>query len=337
MSTLGEVQIKHEILTKVLSDMLSVRVIHADYNATQLHGGTLGDVRLVIGEAEATDGKKIPFRFVLKKQKKWERYGDTDSWRREYDLYTSDLGKLFGNSLRWPKCYYADMNDDEFQIWIEYIDGRSGLDLTIDMYELAAKELGRYQGRLYSEQPEILQTLTNLSSLDFMKNNYLHYRSWNEVYDYIRSDACGIPKHLCNMLIDIDENSDEIFEQIDKLPIVLCHRDFWMTNIFIKDDKILLIDWDTSGWGYMGEDIASLIADESEVDHMIEYYNLCTQAYYVGFSEYADISHISDNCIYEMILIKFGYRLVECFKFSETPDERTLFIDTLQKVYEMKN
>lgn len=56
MSTLGEVQIKHEILTKVLSDMLSVRVIHADYNATQLHGGTLGDVRLVIGEAEATDG-----------------------------------------------------------------------------------------------------------------------------------------------------------------------------------------------------------------------------------------------------------------------------------------
>ena len=86
----------------------------------------------------------------------------------------------------------------------------------------------------------------------------------------------------------------------------------------------------------MGEDIASLIADESEVDHMIEYYNRCIQAYYIGFSEYVDVSHISDNCIYEMILIKFGYRLVENYKFSETQDERKLFIDTLQKIYVMK-
>ena len=336
MNTQGEIQIKLETLIHVLSDVLSVRIVHADYKTTQLHGGTLGDVRLVIGEAEASDGKKIPYQFVWKKQKRWERYGDTESWRREYDLYTSDFGKLFGHSLRWPKCYYADMAEDEFQIWIEYVDGTSGLDLSIDMYELAAKELGRYQGRLYSEQPAVLQTLTNLSNVDFMKDDYLHYRSWNEVYDYIRSDDCGIPKHLCDMLIDIDENSDEIFNKIAKLPIVLCHRDFWVTNIFVKDDNIYLIDWDTAGWGYMGEDIASLIADESEVDHMIEYYNRCTQAYYTGFSEYTDISHISDNCIYEMILIKFGYRLVENYKFSESTDERALSIDTLQKIYEMK-
>ena len=336
MKKSGEMQIKHEILINVLGDMLSARVIHADYKTTQLHGGTLGDVRLVIGVAEADDGKKIPYQFVLKKQKKWERYGDTDSWRREYDLYTSDLGKLFGDSLRWPTCYYSEMDEDEFQIWIEYIEGTTGLDLTVDMYELAARELGRYQGRLYSEQPTVLKTLTNLSNVDFMKDDYLHYRSWNEVYDYIRSDDCGLPKHLRDMLIDIDENSDKIFNKIAKLPIVLCHRDFWVTNIFVKDDNIRLIDWDTSGWGYMGEDIASLIADESEVDHMIEYYNRCIQAYYIGFSEYVDVSHISDNCIYEMILIKFGYRLVENYKFSESTDERALSIDTLQKIYEMK-
>jgi len=47
--------------------------------------------------------------------------------------------------------------------------------------------------------------------------------------------------------------------RIERLPVVLCHRDFWVANIFYKDQKILLLDWDTTGWGYMGEDIASWI------------------------------------------------------------------------------
>ncbi|MFJ7915623.1 MULTISPECIES: phosphotransferase [unclassified Lysinibacillus] len=82
-----------------------------------------------------------------------------------------------------------------------------------------------------------------------MKNYYLRYRSWNVLYHYIRSDDCEIPKHLCKMLIDLDNNADEIFSRIEKLPIVLCHRDFWVANVFYSDSKIVLIDWDTAGWG----------------------------------------------------------------------------------------
>jgi len=76
-------------------------------------------------------------------------------------------------------------------------------------------------------------------------------------------------KYLCKMLIDVDEHSDEIWERIERLPVVLCHRGFWVANIFYTDHKILLMDWDTTGWGYMGEDIASLIADEADVDNML--------------------------------------------------------------------
>lgn len=336
MNTQNEIVIKFEKLVNVLSKMLGTGIIDAEYKAKHLYGGTLGEVQLISGKAKDTEGRKHPYQFVLKKQKKWERYGDPNSWRREYDLYTSDLGKLFDESLRWPECYYIEISDDEFQIWMEYIEGTTGENLTIDMYEGAAKDLGRFQGRLYAKQPDVLKTLTNLSNVDFMKNCYLHYRSWNEVYDYIRSDDCGIPKHLCDMLIDLDEHSDEIFNRIERLPIILCHRDFWVTNIFSNEDKIFLIDWDTTGWGYMGEDIASLIADESDVNYMIEYFNRCIPAYYKGFSEYTDISHISDSCIYEMILIKFGYRLVEGYKFAESQDEKELCLNTLQKIYEMK-
>lgn len=329
-------EIKAEALKEVLSKMLGTNIFSIEFQTKHLHGGTVGKVQLVTGNAETTNGEKLPFKIVSKTQKKWERYGDPDSWRREYDFYKSNIGALFSESFRWPECYHVEMNEEEneTQIWMEYIEGISGLDLTGDMYERAAEELGRFQGKLYAEQPAFLQNLTNLSKVEYMKDFYLHYRSWDRVYDYIRSDDCGIPKHLCKMLIDIDESADEIFNRIEQLPIVLCHRDFWVTNIFHSDGKTILIDWDTTGWGYLGEDLASLIADEADVEHMVEYYHRCIPAYYKGFSEYADISHITDNCVYEMILLLFGYRLVEWYLNEGAGSNQ--HIQTLQKVYEMQ-
>ncbi len=329
--------IRGEVLTGALSKALGTTIVQAEYQSRELHGGTLGTVRLVTGIAKAASGNKLPYKIVWKTQKKWERYGDPGSWRREYDLYQSGLDTAFTRTFRWPKCYHAEINDDEneIQLWMEYIHGVSGSSLSPDMYERAAKELGRFQGKLYSEQPSFLKNLTNMSSVDYVKNYYLHYRSWPVVYDYIRSQDCEIPKHICEMLIAIDENSDEVFRRIERLPIVLCHRDFWVANIFYLDDSIVLIDWDTTGWGYLGEDIASLIADESDVCHMVEYYERCVPAYYKGFSEYADISHITDNCVYELILLMFGYRLVEWYINANY--EKSLHLNTLQKIYEMRN
>lgn len=335
---LEEINKNREKLNYVLSQLLKADIVAADGQTTPLQGGTVGNVNLLTGNAETADGNQLPYRIVLKIQKKWERYGDPGSWRREYDLYQSDLETTFSDALRWPACYHAEMNadEDEYRLWLEYIDGVTGLDLTGVMYEQAALELGRYQGRLYAEQPAVLRSLTNLSHADLMKNTYLHYRSWPVVYDYIRSEDCEFPRHVRQMLIDIDESSEEIFARIEKLPVVLCHRDFWVTNLIHADGKISLIDWDTSGWGCLGEDIASLIADEADIDHMVEYYRRCVPAYYKGFSEYADVSPIAEQCIYELILLLFGYRLVEWYLHEEDEDEKTKCIQTLQKIYEMK-
>ncbi|MFS0726182.1 phosphotransferase [Paenibacillus sp. 1P07SE] len=332
-------KMKHETLNDVLGLLLETNIIGADYQVMSLRGGTVGNVQLVTGVAETADGEKLPFRIVLKTQKKWERYGDPGSWRREYDLYASELGATFSASFRWPTCYHAEINaeEDETRLWLEYIDGVTGLCLTGDMYEQAARELGRYQGKLYAEQPAALQSLTNLSHADLMKQTYLHYRSWPVVYDYIRSEGCALPKHLRQMLIDIDERSDEIFARIEKLPLVLCHRDFWVTNLIYADGTFAIIDWDTSGWGRLGEDIASLIADEADTDHMVEYYQRCVPAYYRGFSEYAEAPPVSEHCVYELILLMFGYRLVEWYIHAESDGTRGTHLRTLQKIHEMKN
>lgn len=327
-------------LTEILSNALQTKIANATYESRQLHGGTLGDVKLISAMATTADGELIPYKLVRKTQKKWERYGDPLSWRREYDLYQSDLNTAFSDSFRWPVCYHAAINaeEDEILVWMEYIEGVSGLDLSGQILEQAAESLGRFQGSLLSEQAEIQDQITNLSSVDYVKNLYLHYRSWPVVYDYIRSDDCDLPEHISRMLIDFDTNFEEIYERISKLPVVLCHKDFWVANIIATEDIISLIDWDTAGWGYFGEDLASLIADEADVEQMLTYYKRCVPAYYRGFSQYADLSRIEDDCIYELILLMFGYRLIESHldtDDNQTSEAKMLPLQTLQKIYEI--
>ena len=162
-------------LKNALSKMFDTQIIHADFESKQLRGGTVGDVRLVMGFAETDDGDKVPYKIILKVQKKWARQDDPDSWRREYDLYKSDFGALFSDSLRWPECYHAEMNEenDETRLWMEYIDGISGRDLTIEMREQAALELGRFQGRIYKHNFTLLQNISCFSKLKIVTDYYM--------------------------------------------------------------------------------------------------------------------------------------------------------------------
>lgn len=215
----------------------------------------------------------------MKKQVKWKRYGDVNSWRREYDLYQSGLHEEFLNDFSWPACYFAELKGDSFEIWMDYIEGSTGTSLTIGMYQKAAFSLGRFQGKLYQNHPNTIQKITNLSTVDYVKKFYEHYRSWGEVYNYIRSVQCELSNHLCEMMIHFDARSNEVFKKLDMLPIVLCHRDYRSTNIFNTGDHIYAIDWDTAGFGYFGEDIASLIAEETDPAKMKDYFQACIPAY----------------------------------------------------------
>jgi len=99
-----------------------------------------------------------------------------------------------------------------------------------------------------------------------------------------------------------------------------------------------LIDWDTAGFGYFGEDIAALIADEADVENMAALYERCVPAYYRGFSEYSRaLADVKNPCVREMIIFIFGYRLVGWYKFPDDPEKRFMQVNTLQKIYEMKH
>ena len=328
----------HKGLTAALRAAHGANAVVTIYQVQSLQNGTVGDVRLITGFMDTAAGSGLPFRVVQKTQSKWERPGDPGSWRREYDLYRSGLDALFDHALRWPACYHAEMNDaqDETRIWTEYIDGASGYDLTPDMLEGAAYALGRFQGRLYAARPDILDKLTNLSDVLFVKNRWLQIQSWQALRGHIQSDTGGLPAHLRRMLMEAEAEADHAWQRIQRLPIVLCHRDFWVTNILGLGDSTVLIDWDTAGWGHLGEDIASLMADEPDVPRMLENYRRCVPAYLRGFSEHADVPPATERCIRDMMLFSYGFRLAAWHMTADTGEGRALQVETLQKIFEIR-
>ena len=357
-----------EALTAAVSKMLGHTVRCLSFQAQPLKGGTLGDVRFVTGMAESEDGAQQPYQVVWKRQKKWERPGDPGSWRREYDLYQGNLGSLFTPAFRWPACYQAELRDDQIELWLEYIDGVSGSSLTIEMLEQAALELGRWQGRM-ARQGESLGNMTCLGDAGFLAREFRQWHTQSFTrdfllsdscrlpvflkekikngdiqlidgksleYSYLRSRACTMPENLKQMIMAIDEHQDEIFARLQNLPHVLCHRDFWHENIFYADGAIRLIDWDTAGWGILGEDLVSLIVDDMAVERLEENYRRLVPAYWHGLAEYMAVPAASEICIGEMILLKFGYRMSQGYIFSETDGGKSWGAQALQKLHDLR-
>ena len=55
---------------------------------------------------------------------------------------------------------------------------------TVEMFEHAAYEIGRFQVRIYAEQPLILRNITNFSKVEDLKSYYL-YCLWHFVKDFL--------------------------------------------------------------------------------------------------------------------------------------------------------
>ncbi len=362
-----QVQMSDAALSAAVNRALGGPATVMQAQVKSLRGGTLGDVRLVWGDACMDGGKEKTFRLVWKRQKKWERPGDPGSWRREYDLYQTALGSAFTPDLRRPECYHSAINDDEAELWLEYVSGTSGAELSAGMLEDAARALGRFQGRI-AAAPGIYKDIRSLSDEGFPGQEFAqwHRQSYTLAqmvsihsplpdsvkemlrsgdialipgksleYACIRSDACGMPAHLRRMMEGMDESADIVFASLQSLPVVLCHRDFWTENLFWENGRIRLIDWDTTGWGRAGEDVASLVFDDTDPATVAEYLPRLLSAYNDGLSAF-DISPLPGiRQVLSMAMLKFGYRNAQRFFFAEDAADRNSALAWLEAVHSL--
>jgi hypothetical protein len=83
-------------------------------------------------------------------------------------------------------------------------------------------------------------------------------------------------------LTQVDEDQlraefDRLTAELAGLPRCLCHRDYQVRNLMLKDDTLYIIDFQDARWGTFCYDLASLLKDsieldEQEVEHCRDYY-----------------------------------------------------------------
>jgi hypothetical protein len=334
-----------------LSSYFGETITQATKKIKRLEGGTVADVFLVKGMAMTSSCVKMPYSMIWKYTKKWNRPGDALSWRREFDWVQSHQNVDLGIDLKMPICYHKEIDSDGNHLWMEYISGISGNSLTLSMLEKTAFLWGMFQGQR-SIDSELLD-IKNLTDTSFLKSELTQWyrnpydytflcsdqcsiqesikdtirkNNWDDgfsiTYHYIRSEACDLPNHLKQMIIDLDDSRETVFSHLSRLPLVISHRDLWNENVFDKKETIYLIDWDCIGQGFLGEDIASLIADGTETKHLNEWFDTLFASYKKGFSTHKDASILEASDVVLMILIKYGYRLVDQYWFSESMIEK---------------
>jgi hypothetical protein len=345
------IDINKTTLIKALNNMFNTgfAVTDALFTSESLRGGTVGEVCRISGEAVVNYGEATrPFTLVLKEQKKWERKGDSNSWRREYDIYKKidDLNSVLPGNIRLPVCYFAhEFIREETPVWQIYMEdagGISGNKLSLEMLEYVMAELGRFQGYVCKNKPAALQAIDCFTDYEtYFKSEVLTF-IYKEVADNIEPADCDtIPKHLRDILTDnILNNIDNTISAIKRLPKTLCHRDMWNANIFLSADNIItLIDWDCAGWGFVGEDVIQLIS-ELFIDRIFdidfkEYSDRLLAAYKLGASDYINTDFLPDEIFRAGVLLHCGHKIFWGYKYSGTAKKKKDWINLLQKIYEM--
>jgi aminoglycoside/choline kinase family phosphotransferase len=80
--------------------------------------------------------------------------------------------------------------------------------------------------------------------------------------DYFRrsflEELCGCPKKETERL---EKDFQELANLLDDEPLYFMHRDFQSTNIFIKDERVRIIDFQSAHRGMLSYDLAALLRD----------------------------------------------------------------------------
>ncbi|AKB51838.1 putative phosphotransferase related to Ser/Thr protein kinase [Methanosarcina barkeri str. Wiesmoor] len=319
-------------LLATLGNMFANEINDAQYSTEVLQGGTVGDVAKLFGNAE-TDNGLLPFSIIVKTQRKWDRYGDPDSWRREYDIYKQGLNDELPKVLKLPRCYLLEESEGITQIWMEFIEGKTGnKKLHGNELALAAQKLGELQAEFHLYGERDLPYLRNYPAVRSSFNLW-----WNRMKSRLSRPIDGFPDELRHILNDYALHANNIFASFDTLPLTLCQGDFHHDNLIFRESAgetdIYLIDWDCAGYGYMGEDAVDVLMEafvySSRDISLLPYFKQkIIDGYCEGVRSRGIDFAMCNTLVRDIFALAWGFRIANLYLFykDELPKKRCIEI-----------
>lgn len=203
----------------------------------------------------AVDGlQPYPFSLVLKAIQSpanlgLSGFGEGDDlshwnyWKREYHIYQSGLLTGLPAGVCAPRCYgLVSRPGDVCWMWIEEIRDEYNGQWPLERYRLAARHLGRFNGRYLCEAP--------LPDVNWLSRRQT--RQWVDsiggwqpaIFDpgqqpnpwqmeHIAGRYPGAEQNPFRRLVD---NHEAYLQALERLPLTLCHGDTYPTNLMARRD-----------------------------------------------------------------------------------------------------
>ena len=190
-------------------------------------------------------------------------------WRRESAILGGGLPDAYrAAGLRGPRIQLREdgPGDGEIALWLEDVAGRPGGDWTMAEFGVAARRLGRAQGRLALEGGA--GRAPDWASRGFLRR-YLEdvepRVDWTRLDDdaaWAKAAGAGFEAPgLREAAQALRASRSALLAMVEAGPRTICHLDVWPNNLFALPDETVLIDWAFAGDGGLGEDLGNLVPD----------------------------------------------------------------------------
>ena len=239
------------------------------WTAEQIQGGggsSLGVHR--IGGEGFDHGGTLRWSVILKVLGSSETTIEPSSWgywRREADVYRSDVLRGLPDGLTTPRCFgITEVPDGTVWLWLEDLGQEPVTPVGLDDYHRLARQLGLFNGRYLCGEP--------IPTDPWLSKRWL--RGWVEE----NADAMSLfaeslndrwvqrafPRPLAETLLELWADRERYICVVEQLPQVLCHLDVFGRNIRLQEQsggtpQTMLMDWAYVGTAAIGEELVPLV------------------------------------------------------------------------------
>ena len=189
------------------------------------------------------------------------------SYREVYDLFR-EIGVSVPEIIAMDGALGFVLQEDLGDVWLQHKIQRASDDHRLHLLRAAVDVMLRIQdeGSEAIEPGCIAYGLAFdeeklCGELKFFRKHFLGRLRLNEFADEDR----------------LLEEFGRLARELSDLPRVLCHRDFHVRNLMVRDEELFLIDFQDARWGPASYDLASLLKDSLQLsrgaeESLIEYY-----------------------------------------------------------------
>ncbi|MCB8942590.1 MAG: hypothetical protein H6658_02325 [Ardenticatenaceae bacterium] len=263
-------QLSETTLIPIISRALQAdQITLLDWDIQSAHGGyshdLTGGIYRLTGTAQRGNGRS-PFSLILKIVQAPANPTPEDHphyWKRELLAYQSGLLNNLAPHLHAPHCFAAqEINNTTYWLWLEDVQDELGDEWPLTHFQIASRHLGQFNGRYLPPNTHPTHPWLSHNWLATWLQDYTHLphlladdTTWQHplVHNIL-------PRSCQNRLLHLWHNRHQLFQALAQLPQTFCHMDAFRPNLFAQQNKTILIDWDKTGFGAIGEELGGMVA-----------------------------------------------------------------------------